>query len=950
VEAADAAPVPADTAGALELDHVSFGYAGGPEFLHDVSLTIAPGERIGIVGASGSGKTALAFLLARFYDPTRGTIRLDGSDIREFTLESLRSDVSVVFEDSFLFSTTIRENIAFGRPDATDAEVEHAARLAHAHEFIVAMSRGYDTVVGERGFTLSGGQRQRIALARAALVDPAVLILDDATSAIDAQTEEAVLNGLGVQLGARTTVLIAHRSSTLRLADRVIVLDGGRIVDDGTNAELWHSSALYRELLTGPELAELPELASSSLAVNSASAVRSSFNLDSVDPDAWPYPDGSREERDGDGRGDPEVDMASVLSQVTGGRAGGIFDTSGARAALVTVTPDLLARVEALPPLHGEPDVEVAEAIAEPAGDARRDSSVRRLLRRFRGALAVVAVFVVIDALTTLVGPLIIRHGLDAGVGEGDKRLLWEMVLAFLIVQIVSWVNQIAEMLLVSRTGERMLYTLRLRTFAHLQRMSLDYYDREMGGRIMTRMTTDVEALAQLLQQGLMVALSAMVSCIGVVVVLLWLDWELALVAFAVLPVLVVVTVWFQRASARTYLRARDAISTVNAEMQESLAGVRVTQSLGRTDNNADRFASKSRVFRDARLRSMKLMSIYFASTQLLSTVAKALTLWYGAHLIGAGTIKSGLLIAVLLYLDQFYSPIQQLSAVFDQWVQARISLGRLDELLATKSSTPPAAEQVDPGHLAGEVVLADVHFRYSAAAPEALRGIDLTVAPGEMVALVGTTGAGKSTFVKLVARFYDPTSGRVLADGRDLRTLDLPAYRHQLGYVPQEPFLFAGTIRSNIAYGRPRASDPEIEAAARSVGAHDLVAAMPKGYLTPVAEAGRSLSAGQRQLLCLARAALVDPTILILDEATSNLDLASEAEVQRAMTRAAAGRTTLLIAHRLQTARRADRIVVIDEGRIAEQGTHDELVAAGGRYAVLWNAFDQSRNLITGR
>jgi len=381
--------------------------------------------------------------------------------------------------------------------------------------------------------------------------------------------------------------------------------------------------------------------------------------------------------------------------------------------------------------------------------------------------------------------------------------------------------------------------------------------------------------------------------------------------------------------------------------MQESLAGVRVTQSLGRTDNNADRFASKSRVFRDARLRSMKLMSIYFASTQLLSTVAKALTLWYGAHLIGAGTIKSGLLIAVLLYLDQFYSPIQQLSAVFDQWVQARISLGRLDELLATKSSTPPAAEPVDPGHLAGEVVLADVHFRYSASAPEALRGIDLTVAPGEMVALVGTTGAGKSTFVKLVARFYDPTSGRVLADGRDLRTLDLPAYRHQLGYVPQEPFLFAGTIRSNIAYGRPRASDPEIEAAARSVGAHDLVAAMPKGYLTPVAEAGRSLSAGQRQLLCLARAALVDPTILILDEATSNLDLASEAEVQRAMTRAAAGRTTLLIAHRLQTARRADRIVVIDEGRIAEQGTHDELVAAGGRYAVLWNAFDQSRNVI---
>jgi ABC-type multidrug transport system fused ATPase/permease subunit len=376
---------------------------------------------------------------------------------------------------------------------------------------------------------------------------------------------------------------------------------------------------------------------------------------------------------------------------------------------------------------------------------------------------------------------------------------------------------------------------------------------------------------------------------------------------------------------------------------------VRVTQSLGRTDNNDVRFAAKSKAFRDARLRSMQLMGVYFASSQLLSTIAKALTLWYGAHLIHEGSLKAGLLIAFLLYLDQFYAPLQQLSAVFDQWVQARISLSRLDELLATPSSTPLPSDPIDPGQWAGEVILSDVRFQYSPSAPEALRGVDLTIAPGETVALVGTTGAGKSTFVKLVARFYDPTAGCVLVDGIDLRRLDLDAYRRQLGYVPQEPFLFAGTIRSNIAYGRPEASDLEVEQAARSVGAHDLVASMPQGYLTPVSEAGRSLSAGQRQLLCLARAVLVDPTILILDEATSNLDLASEAEVQRAMARAAQGRTTLLIAHRLQTARRADRIVVIDEGRIAEQGSHDELIGRGGKYATLWNAFDQSRNVIAG-
>ncbi|HRE00048.1 MAG TPA: ABC transporter ATP-binding protein, partial [Ilumatobacteraceae bacterium] len=432
--------------------------------------------------------------------------------------------------------------------------------------------------------------------------------------------------------------------------------------------------------------------------------------------------------------------------------------------------------------------------------------------------------------------------------------------------------------------------------------------------------------------------------CGGVVAVLLILDWRLALAALAVLPALAAVTVWFQRESNRAYVRAREAVSATNAELQESIAGVRVTQALGRTDNNADRFASKSWAFRTARLRSMHLMGIYFGASQFLSTVATALTLWYGAHLIDKGSITPVLLLAFLLYLQQFFTPLQQLSAVFDQWVQAGISLGRLDELLATPSSTPLPEHPIDPGQWSGEIVLENVRFRYSPAAPEALRGVDLTIAPGEMVALVGTTGAGKSTFVKLVARFYDPTGGRVLADGLDLRSLDLRSYRRHLGYVPQEPFLFAGTIASNIAYGRPEATDLEIERAGRAVGAHDFVAAMPQGYLTPVAETGRSLSAGQRQLLCLARAALVDPTILILDEATSNLDLASEAEVQRAMARAAAGRTTLLIAHRLQTARRADRIVVIDEGQIAESGSHDDLLAQGGRYAALWDTFDTAR------
>jgi ATP-binding cassette subfamily B protein len=471
-----------------------------------------------------------------------------------------------------------------------------------------------------------------------------------------------------------------------------------------------------------------------------------------------------------------------------------------------------------------------------------------------------------------------------------------------------------------------------------LQRLALDYYDREMSGRIMTRMTTDVDAFAQLLQTGLITAVVNILSFVGVLVVLSLLSWPLTLGVLVLVPPLLIATVWFGRRSAHAYAHARETISTVNAEFQESISGVREAQAYVQEERNIESFNATARRYLDARLRTQVLQALYFPFILFLATCGDAVVLALGSALVHDGTIAAGTVIAFLLYLDQFFAPVQQLSQVFDQWQQAVASMTKINELMQTPVTTPDAVDPVVPGHLRGALCFDDVHFSYPGTGRETLHGIDLEVVAGETVALVGETGAGKSTLVKLVARFYDADSGRVLVDGVPVTDLDLRAYRRRLGYVPQEAFLFSGTVRDNIAYGRPDASDAEVEQAARAVGAHDFIAGLRGGYLHPVTERGRSLSAGQRQLLCLARALLVDPAILLLDEATANLDLSTEARVQRAMGVVSRDRTTLLIAHRLQTARTADRIVVVDDGRIVETGSHAELLERDGPYAELWN------------
>jgi ATP-binding cassette subfamily B protein len=917
-EVIDSRPVITDRPGAtalppgtpaIEFDDVTFGYVPSRPVLRGLTLRVEPGETLALVGTAGSGKSTISLLLPRFYDVTGGALRIGGHDVRELTTDSVRAAIGLVMEESFLFSDKVSANIGYGQPDAADSQIVAAARAAEADEFIRELPEGYGTVVGEQGLTLSGGQRQRVALARALLTDPRILVLDDATSAVDSRVEAEIHETLRRVMRGRTTVLIAHRRSTLQLAKRIAVLDEGRLVDVGSHEELTGRCPLYRLLLSGP-------------------------GDDVEGTQAGPAQAGPAEAAPAAAASPPAV----AADRGSGQRSSAARRSAAAAHSMLDglpPSPELLAKVAALPPATDTPGVDQARARA---ADPR--FSLRRLLAPFALVLAAGLILDALDALAGLAMPWLVRGGIDRGV---EVRAMKEILLVSAIalaVALADWAVNAAATLTVGRNGERILYTLRVKIFSHLQRLGLDFYEHELAGRIMTRMTTDVEALSTFLQTGLITMVNSLLSFAGVLVALLFINLRLGLTVLAIIPVAAAATVAFSMKSSRAYTDAREKVSAVNADLQENVAGLRVSQAYRREQRNASRFAGRSDAYRRSRTRAQRYIALYFPFIQSLSTVAGALVLLVAAGQMRSGALTAGVLIAYLLYIDMLFAPVQQMSQVFDGYQQAAVALRRIGDLLRTPTSTPAAPHPRPVPRGPARIELRGVHFSYGPGSPEALAAVDLTVSPGETVALVGQTGAGKSTLVKLVARFYDVTAGSVLVDGTDIRDYDLASYRQRLGVVPQEAHLFAATVAEAIAYGRPEATDTEVEAAARAVGAADMIARLPGGFGYPVAERGRNLSAGQRQLIALARAYLVDPDILLLDEATAALDMASEAAVTAATDRLAARRTTLVVAHRLSTAARADRIVVMADGRIAEIGSHDDLVAAGGTYAALWAAF----------
>ncbi len=566
----------------------------------------------------------------------------------------------------------------------------------------------------------------------------------------------------------------------------------------------------------------------------------------------------------------------------------------------------------------------------------RRVATLARLTRPYKLRTALSIASLLAATATALAPPLLAKYAVDDAIGNNDLEKLWWIVGAFLAAGLLNWAMSYVQTYLTGWVGERILADLRIGLFRHLQRLSLGFYERTRAGVIISRLTNDVEAIDQLVTDGVTSLVQNTLTLLGTAILLFILDWRLALATLAVIPLMSVGTVIFRMRSTRAYRAVRERLGLVTATLAEDIAGMRVVQAFTREEATKRNFREVTERYRDSNMETVVLNGLYFPFVDLLSSVALAVVLGYGGHLYFDGDVTLGTLFAFMLYVQNFFDPVQQLSQLYNTFLSATAALDKIMDVMHEEPEVVDGPSARPTPHVEGHVRFEDVRFGYGDG-PEVLHGLDLDVPAGTTVALVGHTGAGKSTIAKLLARFYDPREGRLTIDGHDLRDVTQASLRRQLGIVPQEGFLFAGTVTENIAFGRPDATPDQVVHAAHTVGAHEFILRLEDGYETELQERGSRLSLGQRQLIALARALLADPRILILDEATSSVDIGTERKIERALRLLLAGRTAFIIAHRLSTIRDADLIVVLEHGRVIEQGTHDELLARRGLYTSLY-------------
>jgi len=882
VDVADAAtsPSPLQLAPEVTFEGVNYAYSGGRRpALHDLSFTLNAGETLGLVGPSGAGKSTIVWSILRFFDPQSGRVLLGGTDIREISLSQLRDQVAVVTQDTYLFHGTVAENLRFGGPNATQEQLEVAAKTANAHNFISHLPQGYDTIVGERAVRLSGGQKQRIAIARAVLKDAPILILDEALSNVDAENEAVIQLALDHLMEGRTTLIIAHRLSSVVKADRIIVLEDGRLVESGNHGELVAAGGVYAELMAQQR------------------------ELDEEEP-------------------------------------GGHQDAHGHDASTHAAVQDASAFVPQ-PAHQGEghhhhavPSGGAAHAPASRIGFLTVWRRLFQLVRPWRGELALTFLLGLAHH-SSIIGLSVISALLVGQVITGGELTVL-LVLLGVFVPLAAFFTW-AESWVAHDLAYRLLAEMRVDVYNKLDPLTPAYMVRRRSGDLVSIVGGDVELVEFFFAHTITPAFVAILVPAGVLATLAFVAWPIALVLSPFLLAVAISPFMAQKRSEGLGDELRSQLGDVHAHMVDSIQGMREISAFGQGPARTAEMVDNSWRFAHFQLRFLKERAFQIGFIEGMTALGGLAVLTMGAWLMIEGEISRPQLILSVILSVAAFAPISDIARTIKQLME---TLAAARRLFVVHDEPVPVVDgpgvQAHENGLSPAISFDHVGFSYGHGEAQALHGVTFDVEAGQTVALVGRSGAGKTTCANLVMRFWDPGEGHVRLNGHNLRDYELDDLRRQIALVSQDTYLFNASIRDNLRLGKIEASDNEIEAAAQQANAHEFITAFPDGYDTLVGERGMQLSGGQRQRISIARAILKNAPVLILDEATSHLDAVNERQVRQALETLMAGRTTVVIAHRLSTIRDADRIVVLDNGHAVEQGSHHDLLASHGLYSQL--------------